>query len=272
MSKENLNENVEEKNEPKKKKGRVGRIIKNIIAYLILIVCLFALSYSGYVLFNYLKTNKASNDTIKNINNTVKIEANSDLEEIGASFGIDFDKLEAMNGDVVGWMTINGTAIDYAILQSYDNDFYLRRSIDKNYSWFGWPFMDYRNSSDFSDSNTVIYGHNIKSGLMFADLQDLQAGKYGNNIDIQIYTKDKNRVYKVFSTYVVDPESYYLTTRFSSDESYNEFLNTISSRSTINFNVAVGAPDKILTLSTCTADGTRRIVVHAKLYLEEDKK
>ncbi|MDO4283406.1 MAG: class B sortase [Clostridia bacterium] len=267
-----MSENIEEVKKEKKNSGKVGRIIKNIIAYLILIVCLFALSYSGYVLFNYLKTNKASNDTIKNINNTVKVEPNSDLENIGATFGIDFEKLESMNSDVVGWITIKGTAIDYAILQSYDNDFYLRRSIDKNYSWFGWPFMDYRNSGDFTDRNTIIYGHNIKTGLMFADLQDLQAGKYGDSVDIYIYTKDKNRVYKVFSTYIVDPESYYLTTNFADDEAYNNFLNTLKERSTINFNVAVGAPDRILTLSTCTSDSTRRIVVHAKLYLEEDKK
>ena len=68
--------------------------------------------------------------------------------------------------------------------------FYLRRSIDKNYSWFGWPFMDYRNTGKFTDRNTIIYGHNIKSGLMFADVQDIEAGRYGNDLNIYIYTKD----------------------------------------------------------------------------------
>lgn len=268
MSENNLNEEVEEK----KSKRSVGTIIKKIIAYIILIICLFALSYSGYVLFDYLRTNKASNDTIKNINNAVKTEPDDNLSNLGASFGIDFDKLEEMNSDVVGWITIKGTAIDYAILKSYDNDFYLRRSFDKNYSWFGWPFMDYRNKGDFTDDNSVIYGHNIKSGLMFADLQDLQAGKYGNDVEIYIYTKDKTRIYKVFSTYIIDPESYYLITNFGSNDTYAEFLNTIKSRSSIDFNIAVAPPDRILTLSTCTADSTRRIAVHAKLYAEEDRK
>lgn len=264
-----MNEN--EKNVKTKKKRSVGSIIKNIIAYIILIVCICALGYSGYVLFDYLKTNKASNDTIKSVNNTVKIEPSNDLKDLGATFGIDFEKLDSVNQDVVGWITIDGTAIDYAILQSYDNDYYLRRSIDGNYSWFGWPFMDYRNTGEFTDRNTIIYGHNIKTGLMFADLQDIQAGKYGNDIDIYIYTRDKNRVYKVFSTYVIYPESYYLTTYFRDDEVFAGFLNTLKGRSTIDFGVDVNASDKILTLSTCTADSSGRIVVHAKLYKEEDK-
>lgn len=259
-------------NEKVEKRSNVGRVVRRIIAYIILIICLFALSYSGYVLFNYYRTNKASNDTIKNINNEVKIKADNDLEKLGASFGIDFDKLEKLNSDVVGWITIKGTAIDYAILKSYDNDFYLRRSIDKNYSWFGWPFMDYRNTGKFTDRNTIIYGHNIKSGLMFADLQDIEHGRYGNDLNIYIYTKDKTRVYKVFSTYVVDPESYYLSTYFENDEHFGNFLSTLKDRSTTSYNVAVSSIDKILTLSTCTADGNRRIVLHAKLYLEEDRK
>ena len=91
-------------------------------------------------------------------------------------------------------------------------------------------------------------------------------------MEIYIYTKDKIRVYKVFSTYIIDPESYYLMTNFGSDDAYAEFLNTIKSRSSIDFNIAVAPPDRILTLSTCTADSTRRIAVHAKLYAEEERK
>ena len=258
------NKEVEQPND--KKRG----IVRRIVSYVILIVCLIALAYSSYVLFNWLMTNKQSIDMKKEIDNSVKVDITTD-NKIGASFGIDFDKLESINPDVVGWIYIKGTSIDYAILKAGDNDYYLRRAIDGNYSWFGWPFMDYRNTGTFTDRNTIIYGHNIKSGLMFADLQDIQSGKYGNNIDIYIFTKDKTRVYRVFSTYIINPEDYYITTYFANNEEFGKFLENIASRSSIDFNLPISANDRILTLSTCTSDSVNRIVVHAKLYIEEDK-
>jgi sortase B len=101
---------------------------------------------------------------------------------------------------------------------------------------------------------------------MFADLSYIYNGVLGNDVEIDIYRSDYRLLtYKVFSTYVYDPESYYLTTRFSDDEAYSTYLSTMLSRSVINFNQNVGVDDTIITLSTCTSDAKRRIVVHAKL-------
>ena len=260
------------KGKEKNNKNKVGLIIKRVILYVILIVCICALIYSGKILLDYYNTNKESNEAIKSINDAVKEKPSSNLESAGAKFEINFNELEKINPDVVAWITIDNTSLDYAVLQSYDNNYYLRRSIYGGYSWFGWPFMDYRNDPDFTDKNTIIYGHNIQSGLMFADLERLEAGNYGNYVEIKILTKDKLRVYQVFSSYIISPESYYLTTNFSSNSVYENFLNTIKGRSSIDFNVDVSAQDKILTLSTCTADAVNRIAVHAKLIREEDRK
>lgn len=265
-----MDENQEKKTEKVKKKKSAKTIIVNLFMYILLIVCFIALGYSGTVLTNWLITNQKSNEKINEVSNSVKVEPNTQLENMGATFGIDFDKLEQINSDVVGWINIKGTSIDYSILQAGDNDYYLRRSIDGNYSWFGWPFMDYRNSGEFTDRNTILYGHNITSGLMFADLENIVNGSYGNDIDVYIYTKDKTRVYKVFSTYIVDPEDYYLTTVFYDDEDFGEFVNALKNRSLIDFNVPVFGQDKIITLSTCTSDSLRRIVLHAKLYSVEE--
>ena len=135
---------------------------------------------------------------------------------------------------------------------------------------FGWPFLDYRNAPDFSDRNTVIYGHNIVSGLMFADVSYIYNGILGTDVEIDIYRKDYRLLrYKVVSSYIVDPELYYTTTSFSSDAQYSEFLNAIMSRSSLKTNQTVGVDDTLITLSTCTSDAKQRIVVHAKLVSNE---
>ena len=101
---------------------------------------------------------------------------------------------------------------------------------------------------------------------MFADLANIYNGSLGNDVTINIYRKDYRLLtYKVFSTYVYEPESYYLTTQFSNDEAYSTYLSAMMSRSVIDFNQTVGVDDNIITLSTCTRDTKNRIVVHAKL-------
>lgn len=200
------------------------------------------------------------------INDIAGISDIKEDEDPGAEFGIDFEALTAYNSDIVGWIRIPGTSVSYSLVQAENNNKYLRHSIDLTWNEFGWPFLDYKNSPDFTDKNTVIYGHNITSGLMFADLANIYNGSLGNDVTINIYRKDYRLLtYKVFSTYVYEPESYYLTTQFSNDEAYSTYLSAMMSRSVINFNQTVGVDDTIITLSTCTRDTKNRIVVHAKL-------
>lgn len=254
----------QEKNAKKEKKK--SKLIDKIISGVILIVCIIGLIYSGSKLYKWLLNNIKSNEVITEINDIAGVSDITDDENPGAEFGLDFEALLAYNSDIVGWIRIPGTSISYSLVQAENNNKYLRHSIDGTWNEFGWPFLDYSNSPDFTDRNTVIYGHNIVSGLMFADLSYIYNGVLGNDVEIDIYRSDYRLLkYKVFSTYVYDPESYYLTTKFSSDEAYSTYLSTMMSRSVINFNQTVGVDDTIITLSTCTSDAKRRIVVHAKL-------
>lgn len=261
---ENEENVIEEKEE--KKQGKGSKILDKIISLVILIVCTIGLVYSGKQLLNWMKNNVKSNDVINQVNDIAGV---SDIEEDaapGAEFGINFEALIAYNPDVVGWIRIPGTGVNYSLVQADDNSKYLRHSIDLTWNEFGWPFLDYKNSPDFTDKNTVLYGHNIVSGLMFADVTNIYNGSLGTDVEIDIYRSDYRLLkYKVFSTYVYDPENYYLTTHFANDEQYSTYLNTMISRSVWNFNQDVGIDDTIITLSTCTSDAKRRIVVHAKL-------
>ena len=250
----------------KKSKSKSGKIIDKIISLIILIVCICGLIYSGYKLYNWVLNNIKSNDIMNTVNDIAGVPDIDENEDPGVEFGIDFPGLIAYNPDVVGWIRIPKTSISYSIVQGESNNTYLRHSIDGTWNDFGWIFMDYRNRPDFTEKNTVIYGHNIVSGLMFADLSYIYSGVLGNDVDIQIYRSDYRLLtYKVFSTYMCAPENDYLRINFENDEAYSQYLNTMAGRSVIDFNQTVGVDDKIITLQTCTTDAKNRIIVHAKL-------
>ena len=267
---EQKNEVIEESNlNEKSRKGKTKKkksTLDNIISAIILIVCICGLIYSGKMLYTWIMNNIESNNIMNDVNDIAGVSDIKEDEDPGAEFGLDFEALLAYNSDIVGWIRIPNTSISYALVQAEDNSKYLRHLLDLTWNEFGWPFLDYKNSPDFTDKNTVIYGHNIVSGLMFADLANIYNGSLGNDVTINIYRSDYRLLtYKVFSAYVYDPEMYYLTTNFANDEQYSTYLNTMSSRSAINFNQTVGVDDTIITLQTCTSDTKRRIIVHAKL-------
>lgn len=180
---------------------------------------------------------------------------------------INFSNLKKENEDVVSWIIVDGTTVNYPVLKANDNSYYLTHDFNKEYSIGGWIFMDYRNSSAMDNRNTIIYGHNLINNTAFGSLSNLFTEKWFNNSNhkINIYTEDGNYTYEIFSVYYRDAESYYLNTNFSSDTDYIVFLKTLKSRSIYNFDVDFTSDDKIITLSTCTDDNNGRKVVHAKL-------
>lgn len=175
---------------------------------------------------------------------------------------IDFEKLRETNSDVVAWIEIDGTTINYPVMKTTDNSYYLTNNFYKEYDRCGSLFMDYKSS--FTDKNIVIYGHNIKRGIMFADLENVCNGSLGNDIDVNIYMPDKTMKFKVFSSYSIDPEDYSINTSITENE-FDEFKQTLSKRSKIDFVSDYNGSNQILTLSTCDRSGKRRVLVHASL-------
>lgn len=178
------------------------------------------------------------------------------------------DELVRINSDTVGWLTVNNTKINYPVVQNKDsNSYYLNRDFKKNKNSMGWIFMDYRNNPTNLDKNTIIYGHNIKTGIMFGTLKyTLSASWYKNdkNHYITFNTATGEKQWKIFSLYKVNVTNDYLETNFNSDEEYQNFLNMISSRSVYNFKTPVSINDNILTLSSCVSS-SQRVVIHAVL-------
>lgn len=236
--------------------------ILNILMIIIGIVCVFGIVYSLYNIFNW-KKDVDSNKKLK-IDIEKKIKFDEDTDKIN----IDFNALKAQNSDTVGYIKVNGTSIDYIVVKSNDNDYYLNHDFNKNYNSAGWIFADYRNKLDTTDKNIVIYGHNMRDGSMFGTLKNILKSEWQNdtnNREITLVTELGQYKYQVFSVYSRNAEDYYINTDFNTQEEYINFINEIRSRSIYDFGVEVNENDKILTLSSCIGYGSDRVVLHAKL-------
>lgn len=183
-----------------------------------------------------------------------------------------FDSLLKMNKDTVGWIYVKNTNINYPVVQGNRNNYYLWRDFNKKRNNYGWIFMDYRNNHNNLDQNTIIYGHNVKEGIMFGTMRTMMNPSWYNKTDnrlITFNTLNKKMQWLMFSTYRIPATEDYLKTNFDSEEEFMEFINLIKSRSKKDFKVDIKPTDKILTMQTCSSNNTRN-VVHAVLVNIED--
>lgn len=186
---------------------------------------------------------------------------------------VNFNELISKNPDTVGWIKVDGTKVNYPVVQTEDNDYYLTHAFNKKKNKSGWVFADYRVDFKEFDKHTIIYAHNPNNKTMFGSIPQMLNNSYlsnSSNYYIKISTPSCNTIWKLFSIYVTEPETYYLKTNFRT-YSFEEFISTLKSRSKYNFNIDVSPDDKILTLSTCDNTATKRIAVHAKMISIEYK-
>ena len=234
---------------------------------LIFIIILIA-SICGVVY--YLCITNKEKQKYKNLQENIATEnsANEKLDRIAK-----VEELQNENSDIIAWLEIEGTNINYPILHTTNNDFYLDHSFDKKYNEAGWVFLDYRNDKNLSNKNNILYAHSRLDKTMFGSLSKTLKSNWYNNKDnhiIRLSTETENTMWQIFSVYKIPEETYYITTNFNSDNDYQKFLNTIKERSIHNFSTNLTTEDKILTLSTCYSD-TERTVVHAKLIKRSPK-
>ena len=193
----------------------------------------------------------------------VREEHNEELEKMRAGLR----SLAQINPDVYGWITVEGTNINYPLVQGEDNDHYLNHAYTGDYLPIGSIFVDFRCEESITRNfNTVIYGHNITSGTMFHDVTKFFKDEYFNGTYIYIYTLDGIYIYEPFSIYKTREDYNYFRTAFSSVEKFVEFAEELCSNSEKKKDVTFGKNDRILTLSTCTnIIQSERYALHARL-------
>ncbi len=182
------------------------------------------------------------------------------------------DSLREVNPDVLGWIWIPGTNVDYPIMDGEDNEYYLEHTWDRKASIAGSIFLEQLNASDLSDFNTLFYGHRMNNGSMFGSLKYYNDEAYLNEHPY-VYVLDGHGVhrYEIFSVYTAPVDGLTFVYGFRTEESMQEFLDYCVEKSEIDTGVIPTVDDRVLTLVTCTGRGYEaRWVVQTRLKGVED--
>lgn len=253
-----------------KKKG-------DIILTLTLIVAVAVFCFAAYNLFHIYTEYKKGTDEYNHIEQMAVTERDpesteeaSDTEQgLQPPFDVDFAALQGVNPDVVGWIYIEALeGISYPVVQGEDNEEYLHTTYENNYNFAGTIFIDYENSRDFSDCNTLVYGHNMKNGSMFGQLKKFSEDQttYEKSKYFWIFTPEKDYRYEIISAYTTGVNSDTYTLFKGPGDEFQEYLDTIKGYSEIETDdTELTIKDRIVTLSTCTGNDATRYVVQGRL-------
>ena len=268
------------------KKKRYKLRWKNIFYILIFLILTGIFIFCFVKLLLWINDNKKTEHILKDVNNIVEIKEETPIEAkkeedettitetdpywdfINTPFlKVDYSQLKEKNSDVIGWIKVNNTNINYPIVQHNDNEYYLTHDLYKKNNGGGWVFLDYRNNNTFDNKNSIIYAHGRENKTMFGTLKNILNNEWYQNKDnyvIKTSSLNGSYIWQVFSIYKIPNTNDYIKTNFTNDDEYLNFLNLIKNRSIYDFKTNISINNKILTLSTCFDDNSK-VVLHAKL-------
>ena len=237
---------------------------KRVAKTVLIIFLLMIIAQCAWEIWSILSDYKKGNDTYEEAASFVSIPEKREepiSEESAIELAeedeidwpvVDFDALREINPDIVGWIYIEDTNINYPIAQGPDNSYYLSHMYNKQWDGYGCIFMDYLNSSDFSDPNSVIYGHHMKNGSMFHDLDGYKGQEfYETHKTAYLLTPEKNYQIILFAGYVASLKDDAWKVDFSEEEFELWYMKAIE-RSCFDSGIVPTPQSKIITLSTCS--------------------
>ena len=271
---ENKNNTQKQPEQKKKKKS-------DVLLTIALIVAIAVFCYAAFNLYHIYTEYKKGTDEYNQIEEMAVTERDADSAEVAGPSAqikppieVDFDKLKSVNEDVVGWIYVDALPdISYPIVKGKDNQTYLHQTYEKNYNFAGTIFVDYENSGDFSDCNTLVYGHNMKNGSMFGHLKKFREDDklYKQDKYFWILTPERNYRYEIITVYTTGVNSDTYTLFKGPGEEFEKYLETIKGYSEIQTDdTDLTIKDRIVTLSTCTGNESTRFVVQGKRVDAED--
>ena len=265
---ENKNGTQEQPEQKKKKKS-------DVLLTIALVVAIAVFCYAAYNLYHIYTEYKKGTNEYNSIEEMAVTERDPDSTEVAGPdaqpkppIDVDFEKLKSINEDVIGWIYVDALPdISYPIVQGKDNQTYLHQTYEKNYNFAGTIFIDYENKADFSDCNTLVYGHNMKNGTMFGQLKNFSKddSAYNKSKYFWIFTPEKTYRYEIISAYTTAVNSDTYTLFKGPGQEFVDYMNKIVSYSDVKTTPGeLGVDDKIVTLSTCTGNESTRYVVQGK--------
>lgn len=271
-----------------KKKKKVRLKPWSFCVFLIFFLGILAISI--YKVYSWDLDNKKIKKITDDLNKEVKPVANNEEGELINPpddknsdywyyvslpfYDVDFKTLKEKNKDTVAFIHMAETNINYPVVQTNDNEYYLGRAFDKSKNEAGWVFMDYRNDTNNLSDNTIIYGHGRLDKTVFGSLKNSLKKSWQENKDnyiIWLSTPTENMMFQIFSIYTIKSESYYITTDFKNENDKQTWIDTMIKRNTTNKTNNVSISDKFLTLSTCLNNNGERVVVQAKLIKKQKR-
>ncbi len=281
-------DSAEQHTEKTKKKKSGVEIIRKIIFTISIIALIGSVAWlvNDYIIQPYLikKQNEELVNLIMDSENATPDEVVEKLNNITpAEKAVTFASLKDINQDFKAWIVVPGADISLAVVQCNNNDKYLNTGFNGKWSSGGTAFIDYQNKAPFSDTNTVVYGHNMRDGSMFGSVRNYKnINTFKENPYIYVYTENENYVYKIYSVFLTnakktDDNGYVLAYTFknlSSDDKFCGYMEEIKTRSYYNTGVDYQAGDKIITLSTCDRTDIKdgRLVLVGRLVRENEDK
>lgn len=177
---------------------------------------------------------------------------------------VDFAALAEINPDIVAWIYIEDTEVNYPVVQGSDNQYYLKHLFSGEWNSLGCIFLDTRNAADFSDWNSIVYGHHMKNGTMFSGLTEYKKQEfYDTHPTILIMTPEQNFRVEIFAGYVANVKDNAWKVDFGTDAVFVDWQKSVKERSCFNSGITPAATDCIVTLSTCSYEfDNARFVLH----------
>ena len=233
-----------------------------------IIFCLFAAVFvAGAVLYgNVQLSHRRAESSIKSLQTRVdtnRADTSDGLvtEAVGASLAgsapaenpVDFAALREINSDICGWLYAEGTRLDYPLLHTDNNEYYLDHLYDGEKNDYGSLFLDFRNSDDFTDRNTVIYGHHMRNGSMFGLLEEYKSQAFYEAFPTMVlHTPGGSyRIELICGTEESGNEEF-VRFRFDSEEDFMQYVAAFRERSTFQSDVTLEPGDRIISLCTCS--------------------
>ncbi len=272
------------------KRDSVGEGIRKTVVDLAVVTLAGCLVYFGIYGIQSFQANKQSAEIKGQIidDNTVSSESDVWAEFLSKYPNIHLPEgmmakyayLYAINQDLVGWIKIPNSLIDVQVVQTGDNATYLKKDFYGNYSRYGCPCMDYRNDPKYLNKNTILYGHHMSDGLVFADLKKYKTVEgFQESPTIEFDTLYRSYRFKVYAVLITnskeeDDNGYifnYTVTDFGSNENFMEYIAAVDERKLYTTGVDIQPTDKILTLQTCTYEfSDARLVVIGRMLRDNE--
>lgn len=249
---------------------------RKVLIGILLCVIIGSVSYIGYYYWTQSKNEKIYKEMQKEVVKPERVKE-KDPEVAQVEIPIDFAQLQAQNPDIYAWIQIEGTNINYPIVQSaVDNGYYLNHTVEGQEGYPGSIYTENWNTKTFTDFNTVIYGHDMKDGSMFQNLHNYADASYmQQHPQVVIYTPEKKFTYEIFAAVVYDDRHVLHSFDYAFADQRQAFLDSIYNArnlgNVIREDVSVNTENRIVTLSTCmTGQDDKRFLVEAVLSSEED--